>query len=163
MQAISKDWGSDDQHAIRILQSVFEPAFARYSQNAHPYFDDFEFGEMLQVLAGGLPFDSVQPALRMLVKNLLATDTRKYHFEAQVYTSDGQTANVHNAIDATILFFAMLINRDPALAEELKSTRPELQTALEYAKEGRQRSLGFGPVTRPQTNQSPTPDPKRRI
>ncbi len=99
----------------------------------------------------------------MLVKNLLATDTRKYHFEAQVYTSDGQTANVHNAIDATILFFAMLINRDPALAEELKSTRPELQTALEYAKEGRQRSLGFGPGGRPQSMQSPNRDAERRM
>jgi hypothetical protein len=30
---------------------------------------------MLEVFSGGLPFDSVQPALRLLVKNLLATDT----------------------------------------------------------------------------------------
>ena len=161
MQATSKDWGSDNQRAIRVLQSVFEPAFARYSQNAHGYIDDFEFGKMLQVLAGGLPFDSVQPALRMLVKNLLATDTRKYRFEAQVYTSDGQTANVHNAIDATILFFGMLINRDPALAQELESTRPELQTALEYTKEGRQRSIAFGPAGQPR--QSPDPSAETRM
>jgi len=154
MQATSKDWGNDNQRAIRVLQSVFDPAFARYSQNAHGYFDDFEFGKMLQVLAGGLPFDSVQPALRMLVKNLLATDTRKYQFEAGVYTSDGQTAKAHNAIDATILFFGMLINRDPELAEQLKSTRPELQTALEYAKDGRQRSLSFGPGGQPQNMKS---------
>jgi hypothetical protein len=154
MEATSKDWGSDNQRAIRVLQSVFEPAFARYSRNTHGYFDDFEFGEMLRVLAGGLPFDSVQPALRMLVKNLLATDTRKYQFEAGVYTSDGQTAKAHNAIDATILYFGALINRDPELAEQLKSTRPELQMALEYAKDGRQSSLSFGPGGRPQNLKS---------
>src|SRR5260370_18580047 len=124
MQATSKDWGSDNQRAIRLLQSVFEPTFARYSQNAGGFSDNFEFGEMLQVLAGGLPFDSVQPALRMLVKNLLATDTRKYQFEAEVYTSEGKSAKVHNAIDANILFFGMLINRDPELAQQLESTRP---------------------------------------
>ncbi len=139
MQSTQKDWGSDNQRAIRVLQSVFEPAFARYSQNAHGYHDDMEFGKMLQVLAGGLPMDSVQPALRMLVKNLLATDTRKYQFEAEVYTNDGQTAKVHNAIDASILSFGTLINRDPELVQELESTRPELQTALEYTKEGRER------------------------
>jgi hypothetical protein len=144
MQASSKEWGSDNQHAIRILQSVFEPAFARYSQNAHPYFDDFEFGKMLQVLAGGLPFDSVQPALRTLVKNLLATDTRKYEFVLEGYTSDGKAVKVHNTIDATILFFGMLINRDPELVQQLESTRPELRGALEYTKEGqRLRSMHF--------------------
>jgi len=162
MQATSKDWGSDNQRAIRLLQSVLEPAFARYSQNAHGYLDDLEFGKMLQVLAGGLPLDSVQPALRMLVKNLLATDTRKYQFEAEVYTSDGQTAKVHNAIDATILFFGTLINRDPELAEQLKSTRPELQTALEYAKDGRQRSLMFGPGGQPRNMQSVDPGAETR-
>lgn len=72
MQSTTKYWGNDNQHAILILQSVFEPTFTRYSQNPHRYYDDFEFGQMLQVLAGGLPFDSVQPALRGLVKNLLA-------------------------------------------------------------------------------------------
>lgn len=154
MQATSNDWGHDNQHAIRILQSVFEPAFARYSQSAHTYLDDLEFGKMLQVLAGGLPLDSVKPALRLLVKNLLATETSKYQFEAEVYTSDGQTAKVHNAVDATILFFGTLINRDPELAEQLKSTRPELQTALEYAKFGRERSLSFGPGRQPRNMQS---------
>jgi len=154
MQATSKDWGSDNQRAIRLLQSVFEKAFARYSQNAHGYFDDMEFGRMLQVLAGGLPLDTVQPALRLLVKNLLALDTGKYQFEAEVYTSDGQTAKAHNAVDATILFFGTLINRDPELAEQLKSTRPELQTALEYAKAGRQRSLNFGPARQPRNKES---------
>jgi hypothetical protein len=163
MQATSKDWGSDNQRAIRVLQSVFEPAFARYSQNAHGYSDDLEFGKALQVLAGGLPFDSVQPALRMLVKNLLATDTRKYQFEAEVDTNDGQTAKVHNGIDATLLFFGTLINRDPELADQLKSTRPELQTALEYAKAGRARSVSFGPGGWPQSMQSQDPDAKTRM
>jgi hypothetical protein len=154
MRATLNDWGHDNQQAIRILQSVFEPAFTRYSQNAHTYFDDLEFGKMLEVLAGGLPLDSVKPALHLLVKSLLATETSKYQFEAEVYTSDGQTAKVHNAVDATILLFGTLINRDPELAEQLKSTRPELQTALEYAKAGRQRSLNFAPGRQPRNMHS---------
>ena len=153
MQATLKDWGRDNQRAIQVLESVFQPTFTRYSQNAHNYSDDYEFGRMLQVLAGGLPLDSVRPALRLLVKNLLATDTHKYQFETEVYTSDGQTAKVHNAIDATILSFGTLINRDPELAQELESTRPELQTALEYTKEGRVRLI-VGPGRRPQNMQS---------
>jgi hypothetical protein len=163
MQSTLKDWGNDNQHAIRVLQSVFDPAFARYSQNAHGYFDDFEFGKMLQVLAGGLPFDSVQPALRMLVKNLLATDTTKYQFEAEVHTSEGKIAKVHNTIDATLLFFGTLINRDPELAQQLKSARPELRTALEYAKDGQQRSLAFGPGEQQQNVQSPDPGAETRM
>ena len=103
MQASSKDLGKDDQRAIQILQSVFDPAFARYSQSHRRYLDDSEFGRMLDVLAGGLPFDSVQPALRLLVKNLLAMDTRKYQFAAEVHTTDGKTAKADNAIDAAIL------------------------------------------------------------
>lgn len=137
MQATSKDWGADNQRAIRLLQSVFEPAFARYSQSTHSYYDDFEFGRMLQAFAGDLPFDSVQPALRLLVRNLLATDTRNHQFELEAYTTDGKTVKVHNTIDATLLFFGMLINRDPELVQQLESTRPELQPTLEYAKGGR--------------------------
>jgi hypothetical protein len=152
MQASSKDWGKDNQRAIQILQSVFDPAFARYSQSRHGYSDDFQFGRMLDVLAGGLPFDSVQPALRLLVKNLLATDTRMYQFEAEVHTSDGKTAKAENAIDATILVYGMLINRDPELVRELESSRPELKMVLEYTKEGRQRSI-VGP-RRPQVMRS---------
>jgi hypothetical protein len=143
MQATSKDWGNDNQHAIRVLQSVFEPAFARYSHGAHSYYDDFEFGTMLKVFAGGLPFDSVQPAVRMLIKNLLATDTHTYQFVLEGYTSDGKAVKVHNTIDATILFFGSLINRDLELAQQLESTRPELQGALEYTKEGSLRSMHF--------------------
>jgi hypothetical protein len=144
MQATLKDWSNDNQHAIQVLESVFEPAFARYSRTAHGYFEDFEFGRMLQVLAGGLPLNSVQPALHMLVKNLLATDIRKHQLQAEVRTSDGKCAKVDNAIDATILILGSLINRDPELAQQLESTRPELRTALEYIKAGRQSSLKFG-------------------
>ena len=88
------------------------------------------------MLSGGLPFDSVQPALRLLVKNLLATDTRKYRFVAEAYTTDGKSAKTDNSIDATVLVFGMLINRDPQLVRELESSRPELKTVLEYTKEG---------------------------
>jgi len=55
------------------------------------------------VVSGGLPFDSVQPALRLLVKNLLATDTRKYQFVAEVHTTDGKSAKADNVIDTTML------------------------------------------------------------
>ncbi|MGO9946661.1 MAG: hypothetical protein ACLPWG_07430 [Steroidobacteraceae bacterium] len=115
MRATSKDLGHDNQRAIQLLQSVFDPAFARYSQSPHRYEDDFEFGRMLDVLAGGLPLDSIQPALRLVVKNLLATDTRKYPLAAEVHTADGKTARADNAIDATILVYGMLINRDAEL------------------------------------------------
>jgi len=96
------------------------------------------------VVSGGLPFDSVQPALRLLVKNLLATDTRKYQFVAEVHTTDGKSTKADNVIDTTMLVFGMLINRDPELVRELESNRPELQTILEYTKETRQ-SLIVGP------------------
>ncbi len=144
MQATLKDWGTDNQRAIRVLQSVLDPAFARYSQNPHTYYDDFDFGRMLDVLAGGLPFDSVQPALRLLVKNLLTTNTSKYQFELKGYTSDGKIINAHNAIDATILLLGTLVSRDPELVQQLQSTRLELQTPLEYAKTGPPRSMSFG-------------------
>jgi hypothetical protein len=127
MDSLSQDWRNDRQDAVQVLQSVFEPMFAIYSQNARDYFDDFEFATMLQDIAGGLPFESVQPALHAVVKNLLATDTSKYHFQAQVWTNDGQKAKVDNAIDAALLHFGSLINRDPELVQQLESTRPELQ------------------------------------
>jgi hypothetical protein len=158
MQATSKDWGSDNQHAIRVLQTVFEPAFATYSQNPHSYYDDLDFGTMLRVLAGGLPFDSVQPALRLLVKNLLATDTSKYQFECEGYTRDGKTIKAHNAIDAAILFLGTLVSRDPELVQQLQSTRPELQTPLEYAKSGPPRSMSLGPP-----RSSSTPEQETRM
>lgn len=145
MRAVSKEWPNDRPRALEEVQSVFERAFARYSQGGHGYFDDCEFGNMLQVIAGYLPEESVRPGLRMLVKNLLETDTNKYHFQAEVRTNDGKSANVDNAIDAAILHFGALINRlDTELAEQLKSTRPELQPALDYAKDGRQITGKFG-------------------
>lgn len=155
MEATLKDWGSDNERAVRLLRSVFDSAFARYSQNSQGYPDDLEFGKMLEVLAGGLPFESVQPALRMLVKNLLATDTRKYKFEADVYTSEGKNAKVHNAIDAALLSLASLVNRDSELIQQLGSTGPELQRALEYTKSDQQYSMGFGPGVQAQQMQPP--------
>ena len=140
-RASNKYWGNNNQQAIQLLQSVFEPAFARYRQNTRGYFDDFQFAGMLEVLSGGLPFDSLQPALRLLVKNLLATDARKYQFVAEAYTTDGKSTKADNVIDATILVFGMLINRDPELVRELESSRPELKTVLEYTKEDRLSSL----------------------
>jgi len=148
MQATNKYWGNDNPRAIRTLELVFHPAFARYSQSPRTYLDDYEFGRMLEVLAGGLPFDSVQPALRALVKNLLATDASKYQFRAEVSTASGQKAAVHNAIDAAFLVLGSLITRDPELVKELESTRPELQQGLEFMKEG--HSTSFGPALPPQ-------------
>jgi hypothetical protein len=160
-RASAKYWVNNNQRAVQLLQSVFQPAFARYRQNTRGYFDDFQFGEMLKVLSGGLPFDSVQPALRLLVKNLLATDTRKYQFVAEVHTTDGKSAKADNVIDATVLVFGMLINRDPELVRELESNRPELQTILEYTKEARQ-SLIVGPG-RPEDMQSEDPASETRM
>lgn len=134
----------DRTYPAEVVQQVFERAYERYKGGPRTYLDDFEFGKMLQVVAGAIQ-EAVRPALRLLVKNLLATDTTKYRFEAGVYTEDGKTAKVDNAIDAAILNLGALINRiDPELAQELESTRPELQTALQYTKEGRQRSSFFG-------------------
>jgi hypothetical protein len=154
----NKYWGNDNPRAIRILESVFRPAFARYSQAPRTYFDDYEFGEMLQVLAGGLPFDSVQPALRMLIKNLLATDTSKYQFTAEVISAGGQKAVAHNAIDATVLLLASLINRDPDLTKELESSRPELQKGLDFLKEGQHGSMTFGSGLPPEQGQTASED-----
>jgi hypothetical protein len=159
VRASNKYWGNDNQHAIQLLQSVFDPAFARYRQSTSSYFDDFQFGRMLEVLSGGLPFDSVQPALRLLVKNLLATDTRKYQFVAEAYTTDGKGAKTDNVIDATVLVFGMLINRDPELVRELESSRPELKTVLEYTKED---SSIVGP-RRPEDMRSEDPATETRM
>lgn len=146
VQSVSKEWATNRQHAVDVVQQVFDRAFERYSEGSRGYFDDYEFGRMLLEASGGIPHESVKPALRLLVKNLLATDTNKYQFQAEVYTVDGKTAKADNAIDAAILNFGPLINRvDPELAQQLESTRPELQTALEYAKDGRQRLGMLGP------------------
>jgi hypothetical protein len=158
LQATNKYWGNDNPHAIRVLESVFQPAFARYGQAPRTYFDDYEFGGMLQALAGGLPFDSVQPALHVLVKNLLVTDTSKYQFTAEVINASGQKVVAHNAIDAMILLLGSLINRDADLAKELESSRPELQKVLEFTREGQQRSISFGSGLAPEQGQTASED-----
>jgi hypothetical protein len=145
MQSVSGEWATNRPHAVEVVQEVFERAFDRYSGGPRNYMDDFEFGRMLQEVAGGLQ-ESVRPALRLLVKNLLTTDTNKYQFHAEVYTTDGKTAKADNAIDAAILDLGGLIHRiDPELAKQLESERPQLQTALEYARDDRQRLKNFGP------------------
>lgn len=144
MQCVSKDWATNPPHAVELVQQAFERAYERYKGRPRTYLDDYEFGKMLQVVGGGIQ-EAVRPALRLLVKNLLATDTSKYRFEAGVYTNDGKAAKVDNPIDAAILNLGALINRiDPELAQELESTRPELQVALQYAKDGRQTGSYFG-------------------
>jgi hypothetical protein len=157
-EATSKFWGNNNQHAIQVEQSVLDLAFSRYSQTSPTYFDNMDFGRMLQVLAGGLPLESVQPALHLLVKNLLATDVSKYEFHAEVFTSDGKSAKADNAIDAGILSLGSLMTRDPELVQQLESTRPQLQTALEYAKPGHMRSLRFGGRVGARKPQLPNPD-----
>lgn len=145
MQLVTKDWGSDNQHAISVLLSVFDRAFERYRRDSRNYFTDLEFGDMLEVLSGGLPADSVRPALKLLVDNLLTTDTSKYSSDIRVYTKDGRIVRADNAIDAALLHFGDLIYRvDPDLASHLAAIRPELQTALELTKDGQRQSEFFG-------------------
>lgn len=145
MQSVLKEWGTTDHaHAVEVVQQVFERAYERYRDGPRTYLDDYEFGRMLQVVAGGIQ-EAVRPALRLLVNNLLSTDTTKYRFEAGVYTNDGKAVKADNAIDAAILDLGALINRiDPELAQQLESTRPKLQTGLPYTKDGRRRSWFFG-------------------
>lgn len=140
----SKDWAKNKEHTIQAEQSVIDVAFTRYRQTPHNYLDDVDFGQMLQPLAGTLPFESVQPALHALVTNLLATDASKYRYHAQIYASDGQSVKTDDPIDAALLEFGRLITRDPDLVQQLESSRPQLQTGLELAKSGQIRSMTFG-------------------
>ncbi len=119
--AVVKDWRDNRQHAIEVLRSIFEPAFARYSQSPPDYPNDYEFGEMLRVLSGGLPFETIQPALRKFVKNLLATDTNKYHYQAHVFSRTGEDLQTNDAADAAIMWFGQIINRDPELVQQLEA------------------------------------------
>ena len=160
--AVSKDWKDNKQHAIQVEQSVLDLAFSRYSQTTPTFFDSLDFGRMLEALAGGLPSESVQPPLRLLVKNLLSTDASKYQYHAEMYTAEGKSVKAENAIDAAILQFSRLLQRDPELVQQLESTHPGLQTALEYAKEGRV-SMGFGGGAGPPTRtQVPNPEAEAR-
>ena len=54
--AVENQWRDNRHHAVEVLRSVFEQAFARYSQSSPDYANDYKFGEMLRVMAGGLPF-----------------------------------------------------------------------------------------------------------
>ncbi|HWC17756.1 MAG TPA: hypothetical protein VG498_12120 [Terriglobales bacterium] len=155
---VSKYWINDREHAIEVQQSVLNRMFATYSTTPHTYFGDIQFGEMLKISFPRLPLDSIQPALQLLVKNLLDTDTSKYQFHADVYTHDGQSAKADNAIDAALLWLGVLINRDPELAQQLGSTRPQLREGLEYSKEGRIRSGGFGGMPGPPKPLPPDPE-----
>ena len=154
MQATNKYWGRDNERAIRILEPVLDAAFARYMRSPRTYWDDCEFGRMLDVLAGGLPFDSVQPALRALARNLLATDVNKYHSGAVLHTANDETVTMDNAIDAAILHLGSLFNRDSELTHDLEASRPELQKALESLKDGQPRNISFGPAGTPQNGQT---------
>ena len=158
VQSVSKEWASNRPHAVEVVQAVFDQAFTRYSEGSRGYADDLEFGTMLQEVAGALPHEPVRPALHLLVKNLLATDTSKYRFQAGVDTKDGESAKVDNAIDAALLHFGSLINRtDPELAQQLESTRSVLRTALPYAQDGRLLSGFIGAAVQP-LNRDPNED-----
>ena len=161
--AVSRDWRNNKQHAIQVEQSVLDLAFSRYSQTTPTFFDSLEFGRMLQALGGGLPLESIQPSVRLLVKNLLATDVSKYQYHAEMYTAEGKSVRADNAIDASILQFSGLLHRDPELVQQLESTRPGLQNALDYMKEGQARSMSFGGMAGPPTRtHAPNPEAQAR-
>ncbi|MGA7414755.1 MAG: hypothetical protein WBW33_30075 [Bryobacteraceae bacterium] len=155
MEASAPFWRDDQPRAVEILRSVFEPAFVRYKKSARQDSDDFEFGGMLQVFAGGLPFDLVKPALHELVNRILAMDPNKNQFEAEVYTRDGRKVAVNTPIDATLTYFGQLVNRDPELVQELSAARPELQAGLEATREGNLRSMRFGQPFRTRAPHTP--------
>lgn len=144
MQAISTEWSSNRAHAVEMLDSEFELAWQYYRQNPRNYFDDLEFAQMLQVVSGGLPHESLRPALAALVNNLLGTDAAKYRLQAKLIDSAGRIYRADNGIDAALLFFGTVINRiDPGLAQKLESSRPALNPALNHAKDGEAPSLSI--------------------
>jgi hypothetical protein len=135
------------KQARDVMQSVFRRAFARYRREPHSYLDNVNFGEMLNsfAMAANLPSKKLfRAALRVLVANLLTTDTNQNHFAAEVETRDGRIAKVNNAIDAALLQLGPMIHKlDPELARNLESNRPGLKVALEYTAE--QWNAKFGP------------------
>lgn len=134
---------AEKQQKLEVLSSVFDLTFTRYTQQPRTFTDDFQFGMMLNALAP-LPDDKLMPAVRAVVKNLLALDTHKYQFQLEVYTYDGQVAHAYNPIDASILYLlANLLNRDPDLTQQLQDSRPELRATLEYARNRQIRQMGF--------------------
>src|SRR5712691_11669333 len=130
-QAVVKGWPGNREHAVSVIQEFLNRALARYSLGSHGYQDDLEFGHMLQAVAGFLQPESTRPAVRLLVKNLLATDLTKNRYQAELVTNAGQLAKTDNAIDSALLLFGGMISRnDHELAQELQSTRPQLKAGL---------------------------------
>ena len=153
MQAVNNDWRDNAPHARDVLRSVFEPAFARYNQTPPNYANDYEFGRMLQQMAGGLPFETIQPALRTFVNHLLATDPANNHYMARVSSRDGDNFHTDNAIDAAIMWFGRLVIRDPELVQQLETSRPDVKPVLECYKSNRCNGGAFG-------HTSPNPPPR---
>ncbi len=144
--AAMKDWRSDRDRAVSLIQATFERAFARYRDRPASYSEDYAFGDMLIHLGGSLPTEVLRPALDLLVQNLLMTDTKAYQVQAQMFACDGREVKADNAIDAVLLRLASLMNRvEPELAQQLQTGRPALRSAIEETTAGCQRSLKIGP------------------
>jgi hypothetical protein len=127
-QMVQKRWPDNRIQAVSLIQKFLDEACARYDSGARDYKDDLEFGHMLQAVAGYLPPASARLAVRLLVRNLLATDLTKNRYQAEEVTQDGQIERMDNAIDSALVIFASMITRnDPELAQELQSTRPQLR------------------------------------
>jgi hypothetical protein len=130
-QMVQKGWRDNRPQAISMIQKFLDGACARYDLGVRGYQEDLEFGHMLRAVAGYLPPESARPAVRLLVKNLLATDITKNQYRAEEVTQDGQIEKTDNAIDsALVLFGSMIARNDPELAQELQSTRPQLKNWL---------------------------------
>ncbi|HZS55020.1 MAG TPA: hypothetical protein VFA65_11495 [Bryobacteraceae bacterium] len=157
--AVAKDWRDNRQHAIDIMRSVFEQAFARYQQSAPDYSNDYEFGAMLRIVAGALPLELIQPALRQFVQNVLADSPTKYSYQSRVVTKTGEELRTNDAVDAMIMLYGRLINSVPELAQELENTRPELQSLFECLKKNECNGASFGRTS--QTQKARVPDPEQ--
>lgn len=148
--AIVKGWPGNRERAASVIQEFLNRALTRYSLGSHSYQDDLEFGHMLQAVAGFLPPESARPAVRLLVKNLLATDLTKNRYQAERVTNEGQLVKTDNAIDSALLLFGPMISRnDPELAEELQSTRPQLKVGLSPSGS---MTIGAAPTRPPDPN-----------
>jgi hypothetical protein len=144
--AAMKDWRSNRDRAVSLIQATFERAFARYRDRPASYSEDYAFGDMLIHLGGSLPNEVLRPALDLLVHNLLMTDTKAYQVQAQMFACDGREVKADNAIDAVLLRLASLMNRvEPELAQQLQTGRPALRSAIEETTAGCQRALKIGP------------------
>ena len=144
-RAVSQDWASNKAHAVQVIDSEFQLAWQYYRQNPRNYFDDLEFAQMLQIVSGGLPHESLRPALAAFVNNVLATDIARYHFRAELIDTSGNVYKADNAIDAALLYHGAVINRiDPDLARKLESSRPLLNPALDHVRDGEVRSSSIG-------------------